>query len=95
MKRIPLNKKNVSRIHNKSGLYKIYNDYGTLVYVGTSKVMRHRLQSYYQKDDFTVNRTKRFLRPEARNFTYSYMGIGQARKEETRLRQTLKPRYNF
>lgn len=90
MRRINLNKSNVSKINNKSGIYKIYDKKGKMVYVGTSKIMRHRLQSYYQKDDYSINRTKRALRPDAKQFTYSYMKIAQARKNEKRIKKNLR-----
>jgi len=32
--------------------------------------LRHRLQSYYQKDDFSVHKTKHALRREIQYFTY-------------------------
>ncbi len=82
-----LNKENISKIKNVSGYYKIFNKNRKLEYVGVSKVLRHRLQSYYQKDDFTVNKTKRSLRPHAKNFTVAYMGINQARRLEKEMKK--------
>lgn len=88
-----LNKQNVSRIKNKSGIYKLYGTGKKPIYVGTSKVLRHRLQSYYQKDDFAVNRTKKNLRPNIQSFSVSYQNILNARRMEKRLKQNT--RFNF
>jgi len=88
-----INKTNIGKIKNKSGIYRIYDNSGSCVYVGSSKILKHRLQSYYQKDDFSVNKTKKELRPYAKKFTYSYMPITKARKIE---KQTKKnTRFNF
>ena len=91
---IPLNKENIAKVKNQSGYYKIYNSSGTLVYVGWSNILRHRLQSYYQKDDFSVNRTKRKLRPEAKYFDYVYKPLMEARKTEKRLKDRHNPKHN-
>jgi len=42
--------------------YKFFDYYGKALYVGATKVGRHRLQSYYQKDDFSAHPTKVQLR---------------------------------
>ena len=88
-----LNKSNVGELKNKPGIYRIYDKNGRCVYVGSSKILKHRLQSYYQKDDFSVNRTKKALRPHAKKFTYSYMGITKARKIEKKVKKNT--RFNF
>ncbi len=83
MHKIPLSKNGLKNVKNKAGIYRIYPCNGKkAVYVGTSKVLRHRLQSYYQKDDFSVNRTKEDLRPKACKVTYRYLNIKQARELE-------------
>ena len=87
-----LNKKEVSKVKNQSGLYKIKNCAGKTVYVGSSKVLKHRIQSYYQKDDFSVNQTKEKLRPSACKFSFFYMPIKQARIKEKKIKS--KFRYN-
>ena len=93
--KILLNKENIAKIDNKPGRYRIFDRTGHLIYVGTSKILKHRLQSYYQEDDFSVNRTKRALRPHIHSFTYQYMPIMQARKAEKRIKEHKKPRFNF
>ena len=77
-----LNKKNIALVKNITGWYKIYNKNGKLEYVGISEQLRHRLQSYYQKDDFSVNRTKKALRPHAQYYTVKYTTLAQAKKIE-------------
>ncbi len=88
-----LNKEEVKKVKNQAGLYKIRNCAGKPVYIGSSKVLKHRLQSYYQKDDFTVNKTKEKLRPSACKFSFSYMPIKKAREQEKKLKKNLK--YNM
>jgi len=94
LRKTNLNKSNVSNVKNKPGIYRIYNQNGTPVYVGSSKILKHRLQSYYQKDDFTVNTTKKALRPDAKKFTFSYMGITKAREIEKKKKSGLRHNHN-
>lgn len=90
MQKIPISKDGLKNVKNKAGIYKIYPCNGKKpVYVGTSKILKHRLQSYYQKDDFTVNRTKEALRPKACKVQYRYMTIKQARELEKKLKKDL------
>lgn len=81
------NKQNIAKEVNKSGYYIFYNKSGKKEYVGSSTQIKHRLQSYYQKDDFTVNRTKRNLRPHIKYYVVFYCSITQARKKEKELKQ--------
>lgn len=94
MRKTKLNKSNVSNVKNKPGIYRIYDKKGNPVYVGTSKILKHRLQSYYQDDDFSVNKTKRALRPDAKKFTFSYMGITKARTLEKKSKKGLRHNHN-
>lgn len=57
--------------------------------------MRHRLQSYYEKDDFTVNKTKKPLRKNIKYFTYKYSSLKKARKLEKIKIKKDKPKYNY
>ena len=80
MKRLTRSNLVKGKVPNRSGLYYLYNRSGTKVYVGHSKVLRHRLQSYNQKDDFSAHPTKRRLRGSAVFFSYRTMPISKARK---------------
>jgi len=83
-----LNKDNIKGLENKSGIYKIYSCDNKLLYVGRSKIMKHRLQSYYQKDDFTVNRTKKPLRKiKCKKFVVRYTTDKKAREIEKKLKK--------
>jgi excinuclease UvrABC nuclease subunit len=95
MQKIPLNKDGIDQVENTPGIYRIYSSRRSRepVYVGSSKVMKHRLQSYYQKDDYSVNRTKRPLRPHANFVTYDHTTIAKARKIEKSEKK--KTKYNF
>ena len=88
-----LNKKNISKIKNKSGIYKLYGTSKNPIYIGTSKILKHRLQSYYQKDDFTVNKTKKKLRKYIKSYSIQYKPITKARKSEKRIKK--KTKFNF
>lgn len=89
-----LNRENTSKVRQQAGNYRIYSDdYKKPVYIGSSKNLRHRVQSYHEKDDYSVNRTKRPLRPHADRFTISYKPIAEARKTERREKKNY--RFNF
>ncbi|RLJ03441.1 MAG: hypothetical protein DRP08_03545 [Candidatus Aenigmatarchaeota archaeon] len=55
-------KRNVAAVPNKPINYKFFDYYGRTLYMGSTKVGRHRLQSYYQKDCFDAHPTKAGLR---------------------------------
>lgn len=90
MKKSKLNNLNKSQVKNKPGTYTLYNRRGTPIYIGHSKILRHRLQSYVEKDDYREHPTKRRLRKEATQYTYKYMPLKKARKRE----KTCKKRRN-
>ena len=81
------------RTKNQAGLYRFYDSKGSMIYVGTSKVMRHRLQSYLQKDDFGAHRTKEVLRRKIRCVRVEYMPIKKARRIEMSAKHN--GRYNY
>ena len=91
-----LTKENVSKVPRTSGQYTIRNSNGRPIYAGVAKKgeygnLRHRLQSYYQKDDFSVNKTKRKLRtvPD-KTFSYKKMPIAKARALEKKRKARMK-----
>ena len=89
-----LDKESVSKIKKQTGIYKIFSCDNKLLYVGRSKVLRHRLQSYYQKDDFSVNRTKKPLRKiKCKKFTVRYTNDKKAREIEKKIKGNGK--YNY
>jgi excinuclease UvrABC nuclease subunit len=84
-----LNKENISKLKNNEGIYYLFNCSGKKVYVGSSKVLKHRLQSYYQKDDYSINKTKRNLRKNLCFFESQNMDISKARKIEKSKKEKL------
>ena len=89
--KIPFNKENVAKVPDISGSYKFFNQNGKLLYIGVThdgefSGMRHRLQSYYQVDDFDEHPTKRW-RTRIKTFSYKKNGIHSARKEEQKIKQ--------
>ncbi len=87
------NKEEIANIANMPGLYAFFNRSQGIIYVGTSEVLRHRLQSYYQQDDFDAHPTKEELREKIAYFYAEYMPLAQARKLESEIRCKLE--YNF
>ena len=77
-----LKRANTEKERHAAGLYMIYSQTKRLEYVGSSKDIKHRISSYHEKDDFSVNRTKRALRPHAKLYRVQYMDIATARKKE-------------
>ncbi len=80
-------------IPNKSGTYTLYNNLGTPIYTGSSKKLRHRLQSYSQEDDFSEHPTKQELRERIKYFTYKLMLLKKARELERIKKKKMK--YNY
>jgi excinuclease UvrABC nuclease subunit len=90
---ISFSKEEVGKIANKPGIYAFFNRNRTMIYVGTSEVLRHRLQSYYQQDDFSAHPTKEKFRQKIAYFYAEYMPLHQARQLEGEIRCNLE--YNF
>lgn len=88
----PLTRENLSTVPDASGIYALIKN-GKVIYVGVSKDdkasgLRHRLQSYNEKDDYSVHKSKQALRhahPTA--FKYQVMPIRDARRLEHKLKQ--------
>lgn len=83
----------IATVANKPGLYAFFNSRQSMIYVGTSEILRHRLQSYYQQDDFSEHPTKEGLRDKIAYFYVEYMPISKARQLESEIRCKLG--YNF
>ena len=80
-------------IPNKSGIYTLYNAFRTPIYTGSSKKLRHRLQSYNQEDCFKEHPTKEELRKKIKYFTYRLMILKKARRLERLKKKKMK--YNY
>ena len=89
------NPNEVAKIQNKSGFYTLYDRNKKPIYYGTSKVIKHRLQSFYQRDDFKVNKTKKVLRGKIKYFEVRYLPIEKARKLERKSLINNPPKYNY
>jgi len=63
-------KQNIATVPNTPINYKFFNGYGVPIYMGATKVGRHRLQSYYQEDCFKAHPTKKSLREEIKYFAW-------------------------
>lgn len=88
-----INKYEISKLKNESGYYIIYDKNLKPIYIGISKILKHRLQSYYQKDDYAVNRTKRELRRHSRKFQVFYTNIENAKYQEKKRKMDM--RFNY
>lgn len=76
----------------ESGLYTFYDKGRHLLYVGHAHNLRHRVQSYREKDDFNTHPTKAPLRGRIAYYAYEAMPINRARHLEKEIKQ--KTRYN-
>ena len=88
-RRLKFNRSNTlkSVVPNKPGLYKLYNSNGEIMYVGVAKKLRHRLQSYRQKDCFATHPTKSHVRGKIASFYFEKIPIKSARKKEKRIKK--------
>jgi excinuclease UvrABC nuclease subunit len=86
-------KEEIAKVANEPGIYAFFNRSQGIIYVGTSEVLRHRLQSYYQQDDFNAHPTKEELREKIAYFYVEYMPMARARKLEADVKCKLE--YNF
>ena len=64
IKKLKFNRKNISKIPSKSGVYEFYSKDGKLLYVGVATKgrysnLKHRIESYEEKDDFDTHPTKK------------------------------------
>jgi len=74
-------------VPNKPGYYKFYSKDGKLLYVGVARKLRHRVQSYHQKDDPKEHPTKPSLRPKIYSYEYDKLPIKKAREREHKLKK--------
>lgn len=93
---MPFNKENISKVPDKTGVYIFYTDpKAKPIYVGVSmngeySGLRHRIQSYNEKDDFKEHPTKAALRPHIKSFRYKITSETGARAIEKKLKQGTK-----
>jgi len=80
-------------VPNKPGLYKLHDKNGDLLYTGHASRLRHRIQSYRQKDDYGAHPTKDLLRGRIASFSYKTMPIHKAQKKEKVIKKN--GRFNF
>lgn len=78
-------------VPNKPGIYVFWDGFGQLLYVGHASRLRHRLQSYYQKDGY--HNTKDWLRNLINLFGYRVMPEMEARQLEKEIKKYAK--YNY
>jgi excinuclease ABC subunit C len=74
------------------GMYTFYDKNKKLLYVGHARNLRHRIQSYREKDDFHTHPTKASLRPKIAYYAYQAMPVTQARAIEKHIK--IRTRYN-
>lgn len=93
-RKLKWNRKNTlkSVVPNEPGIYKMYDNNGDLLYVGHSKVLRHRVQSYRQKDCFGKHEhnEKKDLRPKIASYSYKTMPRHKAMELERKLKKRAK-----
>lgn len=92
---LPFNTENISKVPDKAGVYAYFDSGQKPIYVGVSKNgdasgLRHRIQSYNEKDDFNEHPTKKALRPHIHSFRYKVVSIKEARQIEKNMKQGTK-----
>lgn len=87
-------KEAVAKVENKPGNYYFYGRTGNLLYVGWSSILKHRLQSYYQKDDFSAHPTKRILRARIMYFSVVYRPLERAKAVEMQVKARAPFKFN-
>jgi len=87
MKRINL--ENVNGVRERSGVYWLFCAQKRLLYNGSSRNLRHRLNALrYGRADYATLENKKAVRRKAQFFRVEYMPIKQARKTD---RKTFSP----
>lgn len=91
-KPLPFTKENISMLPDSTGVYIFLNQKETPIYVGRTingdySGLKHRVQSYAEKDDFSVHPTKKILRPHIHSFIYRKTTEEGAKKIEDKLKQ--------
>lgn len=95
-KPVPFTKENIAKVPDKTGVYIFYDKpQAKPIYVGVSmngvhSGLRHRIQSYSEKDDFQEHPTKAKLRPHIHSFRYRITTESGARELEAKLKQGTK-----
>jgi len=87
-----LNEENTFCIPRVSGVYRLYDENNKRLYVGVAKKgkagnLRHRIQSYRQKDNYDHENghpEKKNLRKKVTKFDFAKMSIDEARKFESK-----------
>lgn len=82
------------KVPNHPGLYIFRDGHKNPLYVGVTKNgLRHRLQSYYQDDDYHAHPTKAQLRNKIRYVEWRVMSMAKARRLEHRIKP--KTAFNY
>ena len=88
------NRRNISRVPNTTGYYYLNGKRGNHLYVGVSKHLRHRIESYNERDDYNAHPTKRGLHNKIIGFSYhTTHSLKQAQRIEHKAKTDLK--FNF
>ena len=85
------NRSSIKKVPRKSGVYELFSKDNKLLYVGVSKKakygnLRHRIESYREKDSSSAHPTKKQLRQKVSKFEYEAVPISQARKIEKQIK---------
>jgi len=93
MKKFTKENLTIEKIPNKAGIYYFYDSKRKLIYVGHSDILRHRIQSYFETDDFHTHPTKKPLRTKIEYFDFKVMNLEKAKDLEKTIKANCK--YNF
>ena len=87
---LPFERDVIKLLRNDSGNYEYFDKNMKKIYVGSSLIEKHRIESYDEIDDPKVHPTKVPLRSQIAFFRFRYLPIKEARIHEQRIKQPLK-----
>lgn len=94
-KPMPFTKDHISLVPDATGVYVFLDKTKTPIYAGRTidrkySGLRHRIQSYDEKDDFNEHPTKKALRPHINSFMWKKTTEAGAKELEDKLKQHMK-----
>lgn len=88
-------KEQVSSLPDSPGIYKFYNDEGTLIYVGKAKSLRKRVSSYFNKQSQYNRKTEKLVSEIASlQYTLTHSEFDALLLENNFIKQN-QPKYNI
>jgi hypothetical protein len=89
IRRQPFTHENIEQQENRSGVYTLWDRQGRFLYTGSSDRVKDRLNDwFFGRGELRQVPGKAELREKVAKFDVTYQPIGQARDNETRLKES-------